>query len=66
MEALRETQAANIPRELMRIVDQLMTHPLTSRFDELFLTSSSPELLFQIREVGFLSSSVNNSQIRYD
>lgn len=66
MEALRETQASNIPREFMRVVDHLMTHPLTSRLDELFVASSSPDLLFQIREVGFLSSSVNNSQTRYD
>ena len=35
----------------MRLIDWLMTHPLASRFEELFATSSPPELLSQIREV---------------
>ncbi|KIM24328.1 hypothetical protein M408DRAFT_234635 [Serendipita vermifera MAFF 305830] len=47
---LNDNQAANIPRELMRIIDWLMTHPLHSRFNELFASSSSQDLLLLIRE----------------
>jgi len=39
------------PRELLRILDWLMVHPLTDNTDELFCARSPPELLSAIREV---------------
>jgi inositol polyphosphate 5-phosphatase INPP5B/F len=49
---LPSSKALNAPRELMRILDWLMVHPLVDNPDELFLSRSPPELLTTIREVG--------------
>ena len=48
---LPSSKALSAPRELLRILDWLMVHPLADRPDELFYSRSPPELLSTIREV---------------
>jgi len=48
---LPPNKALSAPRELLRILDWLMVHPLTDNPDELFCARSPPELLSAIREV---------------
>jgi phosphatidylinositol-bisphosphatase len=48
---LPPNKALNAPRELIRIIDWLMVHPLADNPDELFRSRSPPELLVTIREV---------------
>ncbi|CAG7851790.1 Inositol polyphosphate 5-phosphatase OCRL-1; AltName: Full=Lowe oculocerebrorenal syndrome protein [Serendipita indica DSM 11827] len=45
-----ETRPSTIPKELMRVIDWLMSHPIEDRSNELFATSSDLELLSLIRE----------------
>ena len=48
---LPSSKALSAPRELLRILDWLMVHPLADNSDELFCSTSPPELLSAIREV---------------
>lgn len=48
---LPSRKALSAPRELLRILDWLMVHPLADNPDELFCSRSPPELLAVIREV---------------
>lgn len=49
--ALDDSRSTNIPKELMRVIDWLMSHPLDERAEELFISKSPPELLNYVREV---------------
>ena len=60
---LPSSKALSAPRELLRILDWLMVHPLADNPDELFCSKSSPELLAAIREV---SAGVPNTQLARD
>ncbi|KAG8836172.1 hypothetical protein FRC17_009515 [Serendipita sp. 399] len=50
LELVPQSRAANIPKEFMRVIDWLMSHPLSGDSQKLFQTSSPPELLHAIRE----------------
>lgn len=49
--SLDEGKAATVPKELMRIIEWLMAHPLDGHPERLFAVVSPPDLLLQIREV---------------
>ena len=51
-------KALSAPRELLRILDWLMVHPLADNPDELFRSRSPPALLAAIREVSISVPSV--------
>lgn len=55
---LPSSKALSAPRELLRILDWLMVHPLLDNPDELFCSHSPPELLSVIREVSAGSNGV--------
>ena len=56
MSKLGEARASTIPKEVMRVLDWLMSHSIEHRNNELFASSSDLELLSLIREVGLLLS----------